>query len=75
MIDDSFAIFSASLPLRQAENGGVIVHPEVRPWNGRALTVAEVMGAWAAAHFELKATGSFGLAAQAAFEFLSEHAW
>ena len=71
---DPFLMFSASLPLRRAANGGVIVHPEVRPWNGRALTVAEIMGAWAAAHFELQATASLGFAAQAAHEWLSEYA-
>jgi hypothetical protein len=75
MADDPFLTFSASLPLRQDGDWKIAVELRVRPWNGRVLTEEEVQGAWWAADEEFWDTGSFGMAAQAAHEWLSEHAW
>jgi len=74
---DAFAVFSASLPLRvESLDGAIVIQPtrDVRPWNGRALTWREIIGAETAAVDEYIVTGSLGLAAQAAHEWLSEHA-
>jgi hypothetical protein len=79
MAPDTFLVFSASLPLRFAAGDGigeVIIVPkrDVRPWNGRVLTDAEVQGALRAADHEYFRTVNQFAAAQAAFEWLSEHA-
>lgn len=72
---DPFAVFSASLPLRMAEDGTIDLRDDPRPWNGRDLKKYEVMGCWLVATKVFGDTGSYGLAAQSAHEWLSEHAW
>lgn len=67
-------VYSASLPLAVTDVGEIVAWPNVRPWNGRRLTDEEVFGCLTAARLEYVYTGSYGLASQAAFEWLSEHA-
>jgi hypothetical protein len=71
---DAITIYSASLPLTVTDQGWIIPWVHVRPWNGRALSYSEVIGCVDAARCEHARTGSYGLASQAAFEWLSEHA-
>lgn len=74
---DPFKMWSASLPFRWSERDGLMAEPpeNVRPWNGRALTREEFLGALRVITNELKESNNPGLAAQAAFEYLSEVAW
>lgn len=77
MTDDRTAmvtVYSASLPLAVQEDGSLIWWGGVRPWNGRELTDYELVSCFVAAYWELERTGSYGMASQAAFEWLSEHA-
>jgi len=60
-----FRIWSASLPI-DVIDGAFVVDFHARPWNGRRLTPAEIAGCLAAAD-----EGG----PQAAYEWLSEHAW
>lgn len=46
-----------------------------RPWNGRALTDEEIMSCAEAFNAGYWRTGSVGIGAQEAYEWLSTHAW
>jgi hypothetical protein len=59
-----FRVWSASVPL-DVVDGEIVAQRDVRPWNGRPLTEAEVQGC-------LQAAREGG--PQAAYEWLSEHA-
>jgi len=72
--EQAIVVYSASLPLAVNGYGEIVAWPDVRPWNGRRLTDREVWGAVTAARLEYGKTKSYGLASQAAFEWLSEHA-
>ena len=72
----NFAVWSASLPITWSDEDDdftVVMSP--RPWNGRALTVAEKAACLAAADHAYVQDHSLGAAAQAAYEWLSENCW
>ncbi len=72
-----YHLYSASLPIDD-EDGWLkrVVPAKLRPWNGRLLTEVEVERAFFAALRQKGLTpDSPGLIAQAAHEWLSEHAW
>lgn len=77
-------VWSASLPLEWVPDrhmtsgdwlalGYARIVEDCRPWNGRTLTQEELHRCSAAFAMEYGRSGSLGLAAQAAYEFLSEH--
>ena len=68
---DVFRTFSASLPAIFQPTGATLA----RSWNGRDLTLNERAGAYLAARDALLRGESQWFAAQAAHEWLSEHAW
>jgi hypothetical protein len=70
----NLALWSASMPIEWTGTWPVQLRADPRPWNGRRLTRREVEGCLAVFSGEMWATGREGLAAQAAYEWLSEHA-
>ena len=61
--EDRYAMWSASLPVRELPGGGLVLREHTRPWNGRELTPDEVFGCAVAALFG---------GPQDAFEYLSK---
>jgi hypothetical protein len=72
-------VWSASMPIVYLDAGGgsyaVLPATCPRPWNGRALTVDEMMRCKHAFETTLAKTQDLGLAAQAAYEYLSAECW
>lgn len=66
------------MPLDFSADGRRIVLADptsVRPWNGRRLTLEETWACYRAYQITALRTDSVGLGLQAAYEWLSEHAW
>lgn len=61
---DRFAVWSASLPVREGTDGEPILCRDVRPWNGQPLTDDEALKALVLCKTE---------GPQAALEWLSEN--